>query len=991
MSTNNLILGIIAGDVMGSPYVKENLPGPGYSFTPFESRVSSPEYVGTGRKATAVFKTYYPTAGEATHAALFPYSSGVVRRIPGDSMGESLIGAILEGERCFRLGQDERTAKASIDKFVSGVSLQERQEGMRQAAMTAYRLCADPGMDIFTAASMKLPFDAHTSIMMSLRGGLQENERGGFEYSGEVGPNANDAFKAAVWAISTSFSYEEAVMRAIQLGGDSAMVGAVTGGLAELKFPDSPFLQMNSERILSYLDEEQLESFKNYEAYLAKDTTAVEQQSAELHKANTPVRILGLSGHNIHPVFAVPEDREDIADAIKAQRPDAIVVTPERFSVLRRRIAEHRGVDASGQPLGGVYIAASHPEQRTFYYSPQNKRIFSPSTFPKNLAISMPEFSPDETRLSQRSAWENFAKEVREIRDTQERLIEHNPEDGHLCFDSAWWVDIERDRIYLMKGTTRYGSFGLNEYGRLHIDTNVKGGTLVSGDRLRGALDNLEIFNSGDTYKTILPKLREKLLDEGVSADAITNEQVSVYEKPEGEEKIYTNYELMQIDIRSAKSDFPREIPFTDELIQSFVPQQTFYAATSEAKSLTEAIRKVANKGVIFTLGTSTHDLNEFIGLLKEHGIGRIVDVRSLPYSKMYPHFNRESLDSALKQAGIEYDYEGELLGGHVLGGSSVTFSESEGAYSQRTRENASDSDITIAIAVDYSTAGEKCTLAAARGKYLQCPIAAGMSEDELKELGRSLAAELTEEERSRGLKVNIAGNGIYTLAEHGITQQTIDEYLVTILSSAQESGFPIESVISGGQTGVDEAGIHAAVSLGLPAHIHAPKGWQYRDAKGNDRKDEVGFKSRFSEELTYAENLARPQVKEALAELVREAGKGVRLALVSTESQAYESHRFAELGYAIRHADRFDLGVEPILVQHIAFNGKIYEQEYYERRLCRDYKVNINEPEFHEAMAKKGESLRAPSKEQQEQKARRFKQINATERRSWSNNKVKK
>ena len=144
MSTNNLILGIIAGDVMGSPYVKENLPGPGYSFTPFESRVSSPEYVGTGRKATAVFKTYYPTAGEATYAALFPYSSGVVRRIPGDSMGESLIGAILEGERCFRLGQDERTALGPYPNIIGlmpGGLKHQRFDGFRRSVVFFRRRC----------------------------------------------------------------------------------------------------------------------------------------------------------------------------------------------------------------------------------------------------------------------------------------------------------------------------------------------------------------------------------------------------------------------------------------------------------------------------------------------------------------------------------------------------------------------------------------------------------------------------------------------------------------------------------------------------------------------------------------------------------------------------------------------------------------------------------------------------------------------------------
>jgi hypothetical protein len=51
----------------------------------------------------------------------------------------------------------------------------------------------------------------------------------------------------------------------------------------------------------------------------------------------------------------------------------------------------------------------------------------------------------------------------------------------------------------------------------------------------------------------------------------------------------------------------------------------------------------------------------------------------------------------------------------------------------------------------------------------------------------------------------------------------------------------------SGGQTGFDEAGIKAAVKLGIPALVHAPKNWLFRDIEGNDYTNEEVFKNRFA------------------------------------------------------------------------------------------------------------------------------------------------
>jgi uncharacterized protein (DUF488 family) len=60
-------------------------------------------------------------------------------------------------------------------------------------------------------------------------------------------------------------------------------------------------------------------------------------------------------------------------------------------------------------------------------------------------------------------------------------------------------------------------------------------------------------------------------------------------------------------------------------------------------------------KPLIFTIGHSTHSINEFIEWLKAHNIKEIVDVRSIPMSRYNPQFNSDALKQSLQQANIKY------------------------------------------------------------------------------------------------------------------------------------------------------------------------------------------------------------------------------------------------------------------------------------------------------------------------------------------------
>lgn len=66
---------------------------------------------------------------------------------------------------------------------------------------------------------------------------------------------------------------------------------------------------------------------------------------------------------------------------------------------------------------------------------------------------------------------------------------------------------------------------------------------------------------------------------------------------------------------------------------------------------------------ILYTIGHSTRDTDEFLTLLQENAVGQLVDVRSMPGSRRYPHFNQENLSETLNRHEIEYRHI-KALGG---------------------------------------------------------------------------------------------------------------------------------------------------------------------------------------------------------------------------------------------------------------------------------------------------------------------------------------
>jgi len=66
----------------------------------------------------------------------------------------------------------------------------------------------------------------------------------------------------------------------------------------------------------------------------------------------------------------------------------------------------------------------------------------------------------------------------------------------------------------------------------------------------------------------------------------------------------------------------------------------------------------------IFSIGHSNHSLDKFLSLLESSKINMVVDVRSAPFSRMFPQFNQETLKKSLGENSIGYLFLGDQIGG---------------------------------------------------------------------------------------------------------------------------------------------------------------------------------------------------------------------------------------------------------------------------------------------------------------------------------------
>lgn len=70
-----------------------------------------------------------------------------------------------------------------------------------------------------------------------------------------------------------------------------------------------------------------------------------------------------------------------------------------------------------------------------------------------------------------------------------------------------------------------------------------------------------------------------------------------------------------------------------------------------------------ADEVAVWTIGHSTHALDDFVALLRKQRIVTLVDIRTVPKSRRHPHFHTDALATSLPDAGVAYRHLAALGG----------------------------------------------------------------------------------------------------------------------------------------------------------------------------------------------------------------------------------------------------------------------------------------------------------------------------------------
>ena len=162
--------------------------------------------------------------------------------------------------------------------------------------------------------------------------------------------------------------------------------------------------------------------------------------------------------------------------------------------------------------------------------------------------------------------------------------------------------------------------------------------------------------------------------------------------------------------------------------------------------------------------------------------------------------------------------------------------------YALRTRDNALLSDGTICLSVDFKSPGSILTH---KTCYGACKPFIRIDLNEYEVMTDRQAMQIAAELMEYDIRVlNIAGNSMPHLRSK-YTQEGVNAKVIDCMNKVHAL-WPLESVRTGGQGGVDLAGNLWAESIGMDSVVLAPKGWMFRNEAGRDICSEQAFMARF-------------------------------------------------------------------------------------------------------------------------------------------------
>lgn len=678
------MIGSIAGDIIGSPYRHDNLATPA-DFVGWNLFDDSRIVLFKDKKGNSVGydKVRHMTRKEASQLSMSEKSHKafmsndvsdmlcvagyLLNKDEGAVRPDTLADAVAIAVAC---GEYARTVDEAIylaQLLISSNQLPSHALKGGMACAQAIWLAShgtkiEEVRNILNAGGV-VDFYTREETCMLLRGMLKKGDNGKMVLGdGNVCTNPMVALSAAISCVQISESYEEAVRRAVALGGDSCQVGRLAGAFAEYAFGVPSKIRYEAE---AYMSAEQKEFVDVFES---RSQSSAERKSDKQALDNT---LYVIRQGQKTSIYVIPEDRKDMEDAArkvcKSLGLDFLSIRPDELHDTMDRLSRQH--DENGKELSGTYIQHERPELFRLWL--QGGQIRSSSTRDAQQdEIKLPSLV---TRAEERNSFEDLKSYADEIRKELQISAGYDG-DGKVHFAEAFYPEVYSRSIDLMQGDILRGRVRLDDKGEISVDTNVSTGR-STGEYLQGVLDSMDIFHRNDGVAEIKQKLNEFCLDYGKIEDE--DERNALQSDDQEAESVKLKY-VSNID--RAVQDMANEA----ELKQAVAPELTRKEQKRiekkemqrqesveryEGKTRQEAVDSQRFQGSVFTIGHSNYEQQDFNRILKRYGIDVIVDIRSFPKSQNYPHFNADTLKEALSEIGIDYMYSGKEMGGHVYRG----------------------------------------------------------------------------------------------------------------------------------------------------------------------------------------------------------------------------------------------------------------------------------------------------------------------------------
>lgn len=515
-------------------------------------------------------------------------------------------------------------------------------------------------------------------------------------------PSARVVAEAAMRAVVQSDSWEDAVRRAVALGGPSNAVAGIAGGVAEALYGEvSPTIV---GKLFPYIPTDIVRQIEQDE--LSRSVRVDTSVNPYSHINRDSLSVISHTGRE--NTYVVPKERRDILAVIMRTAPGARIIEPSAVSDYLSGFRDSRT---------GTFAYGPRPEVRTLYVQ-DGKRLVSPSRY---VAAGMPTLQERKRHMEAFVSFREWSIRLQE----ELNMKAGNPGAGQIHYGDAYHLWIGQRKIDFLMGDTLAGRISLNERGLLKVELgdyrDLSPDARFENHREQ-AWASRSLFSVGQTVnptahlEDIREAIRSRLLDEGLGS-GIEREYDARYLS---DEELRDRAPVSNIDhLDRLDPGEPRGVP----------PKGT---ETGEL-TLTEAPVEGKSQGcrTVYSIGYGLRSQEGFINTLQMLGIDTVIDVRRIPKSRFAPQFNEDVIYEALQDKGIAYFSAGEKLGARST--DRALLNEAGQIDWEKARQETSFKE-GIAAIKEHAEGGQLIAVVCTEGDPLVC--------HRLGTVSRSLAAE---------------------------------------------------------------------------------------------------------------------------------------------------------------------------------------------------------------------------------------------------------